>query len=125
MAQIINGKEIAQASHPKMIKKTQIDGRTVEHETIRTVNVYMAAYFSVLVASVLLISLNNFDFTTNFTAVSTTLNNVGPGFSKIGPVDNFSIFSDYSLIVLIFDMLVGRLEIFPILALFSKYTWKK
>ena len=119
------GKEIAQASHPKMIKKTQIDGRTVEHETIRTVNVYMAAYLSVLVLSVLALSLNNFDFTTTFTAVSTTLNNVGPGFSKIGPMYNFSIFSPFSKIVLIFDMLIGRLEIFPLLALFSKYTWKK
>ena len=119
------GKEIAQATHPKMVKKTQIDGRTVEHETIRTVNVYMAAYLSVIVVSVLAISLNNFDFSTTFTSVVTTINNVGPGFSKIGPMYNFSIFSDFSLLVFIFDMLIGRLEIFPLLALFSKYTWKK
>ncbi len=119
------GKEIAHAAHPKLLKKTQFDGRTLEHETVRTVNVYMAAYLLVFISSIILISLNNFDFTTNFTAVATTLNNVGPGFSKVGPVSNFSLFSDFSLIILIFDMLIGRLEIFPLLALFSKYTWKK
>ena len=119
------GKEISQASHPKMIKKTLIDGRPVDHETVRTVNVYMAAYLSVFVVSILIISIENFDFTTNFTTVATTINNVGPGFSLVGPMENFSIFSRFSLIVLIFDMLIGRLEIFPLLALVSVYTWKK
>lgn len=119
------GKEISQASHPKLVKKTLIDGRPVEHETVRTVNVYMAAYLSVFVASILLISIENFDFTTNFTSVATMINNVGPGLSMVGPMENFSIFSRFSLIVLIFDMLIGRLEIFPLLALFSVYTWKK
>lgn len=119
------GKEISQASHPKLVKKTLIDGRPVEHETIRTVNVYMAAYLSVFVVSILLVSIENFDFSTNFTAVASTINNVGPGLSMVGPMENFSIFSHFSLIVLIFDMLIGRLEIFPLLALFSVYTWKK
>lgn len=119
------GKEISQASHPKLIKKTLIDGRPVEHETVRTVNVYMAAYISVFVVSILLISIENFDFTTNFTSVATMINNVGPGLSLVGPMENFSIYSHFSLIVLIFDMLIGRLEIFPLLALFSAYTWKR
>lgn len=118
-------KEIAIAAHPKLAKKIQMSGRTIEHETVRSVNVFMAAYLSIFVVSILLISINNYDFTTNFTAVAATLNNIGPGLSKVGPTSNFSIFSDFSLIILIFDMLVGRLEIFPMLVLFSKYTWKK
>ena len=118
-------KEIAIAAHPKLTKKIQMSGRTIEHETVRSVNVFMAAYLTIFVFSALLISLNNYDFTTNFTAVAATLNNIGPGLAKVGPTANFSIFSDFSLLVLIFDMLVGRLEIFPMLVLFSKYTWKK
>ena len=119
------GKEILLTSHPNLVKKTRIDGKSVDHEVVRSVNVYMAAYLLVFVISLLLISINNFDFTTNFTAVATTINNIGPGFSQIGPLSNFSIFSDFSLIVLIFNMLIGRLEIFPMLILFSKHIWKK
>ena len=118
-------KEISIYAHPKLTKKIQISGRTVEHETVRSVNVYMAAYLSIFVVSLLLISLNGFDFTTNFSSVAATLNNVGPGFSMVGPMYNFSKFTDLSLLVFIFDMLVGRLEIFPMLVLFSHHTWKK
>ena len=73
----------------------------------------------------LLISLDNFDFTTNFTAVAATLNNIGPGLGMVGPTGNFGMYSDFSKLVLTFDMLVGRLELFPILILFSKNTWTK
>ena len=119
------GKEIMYAAHPKSVKKTMMNGRIIEHETIRVINVYMAAYLVIFVASVLLISIDNFDFTTNFTAIAATLNNIGPGLAKVGPAANFSIYSPFSLIVMTFDMLIGRLEIFPMLVLFSKYTWKK
>ena len=102
-----------------------MNGRIVEHETIRMVNVYMAAYFAIFAFSVVLISINEFDFTTNVTAVITTLNNVGPGLAGVGPTENFLKFSPFSLLVLIFDMLAGRLEIFPMLVLFAKETWKK
>ncbi len=118
-------KEIALAAHPKMLKRIKFDNRTVEHDTIRTVNVYMSAYIIVFFSSVLLISINNLDFTTNFTAVAATLNNIGPGLAMVGPASNFSCYSDFSLLILILDMLIGRLEIFPVLALLSKYTWKK
>lgn len=118
-------KEISIYAHPKLTKKIQMSGRTVEHETVRAVNVYMAAYLSIFVVSILLISLNDFDFTTNFSSVAATLNNIGPGFSKVGPMYNFSKFNDFSLLVFIFDMLAGRLEIFPMLVLFSHHTWKK
>ncbi len=118
-------KEVAIAAHPKLTKKIQMGGKNIEHETVRSVNVFMAAYLSIFVVSILLISFDNFDFTTNFTSVVATLNNIGPGLAKVGPTSNFSGFSDFSLLVLSFDMLVGRLEVFPMLVLFSKYTWKK
>ena len=118
-------KEVAIAAHPKLTKKLQMGGKNIEHETVRSVNVFMAAYLSIFVVSILLISFDNFDFTTNFTSVAATLNNIGPGLAAVGPTSNFSGFSDFSLLVLSFDMLVGRLEVFPMLVLFSKYTWKK
>lgn len=118
-------KEIAITIHPKATRKVQMNGKIIEHETVRAVNSYMAAYFAIFFISLLLISIDNFDFTTNFTSVATTLNNVGPGLAKIGPTQNFSIFSPFSLLVFIFNMLAGRLEIFPLLVLFSKHTWKK
>lgn len=118
-------KEVAIAAHPKLTKKIQMGGKNIEHETVRSVNVFMAAYLSIFVVSILLISLDNFDFTTNFTSVAATLNNIGPGLASVGPTSNFSGFSDFSLLILSFDMLVGRLEVFPMLVLFSKYTWKK
>ena len=79
----------------------------------------------IFAGSVLLISLDNFDFTTNFTAVAATINNIGPGLAVVGPTQNFGSFSDFSKIVLTFDMLVGRLELFPLLILFSRRTWSK
>ena len=74
--------------------------------------------------SVLLISFDKFDLTTNFTAVAATFNNIGPGFDVVGPTCNFSVYSWFSKLVLIFDMLAGRLEIFPMLVLFSRSTWR-
>ena len=75
--------------------------------------------------AILLISIDNFDFTTNFTAVAATLNNIGPGLAAVGPTQNFGIYSGFSKLVLIFDMLAGRLEIFPLLLLFVRDTWKR
>ncbi len=118
-------KELKIAAHPKSTHKITMNGRLVEHETVRGVNVYFASYFLVFVITLLLVSVDNFDFTTNFTAITTTINNIGPGLAAVGPTQNFSIFSPFSKIVFIFNMLVGRLEIFPILILFSSYTWKK
>ena len=88
-------------------------------------NVFIASYLLIFVASVLIISIDNNDFTTNFTAVAATINNIGPGLAKVGPTANFSLYSPLSTVVLTFDMLVGRLEIFPMLMLFSPYTWRK
>ena len=102
-----------------------MDGKVVEHNVLRSTNVYMIAYILIFVASVLLISLDNFDLTTNFTAVSATLNNIGPGLELVGPTQNFSLFSNGSKLILIFDMLAGRLELFPLLLLFVRDSWRR
>lgn len=119
------GKEIRLAAHPKSAIKIKMNGRLVEHETVRMVNVYMAAYIVIFAAALLIISLDNFGFTTNFTAIAATINNMGPGLAQVGPTQNFSIYSGLSKIVMTFCMLVGRLEVFPMLILFSPYTWKR
>lgn len=118
-------KELKVMIHPRNVYKVTVDGRKVEHEVIRSVNVFLVAYVLLYAISVFVISLDNFDFTTNFSAVAATINNVGPGFNKVGPVENFSLFSPLSKCVLIFDMIAGRLELFPVLLLFSPSTWKK
>lgn len=118
-------KEIFSTVHPKATKKVTLDGRPVEHSVVRGINVYMAAYVIIFAASVLLISLDNFDLVTGFTAVTSAINNIGPGLSEVGPTKNFALFSDFSTLVLTADMLIGRLEIFPFLVLFAPSTWRK
>ncbi len=118
-------KEIFTFVHPHGIKKIKMDGRVVEHEVVRAVNIYLIAYILIFVASCLLVSIDNYDMTTNFTAVAATFNNIGPGLELVGPTQNFNLFSGFSKIVLSFDMLAGRLEVFPMLVLFSPYVWKR
>ncbi len=118
-------KQVRISTHPRSIVKLTMNGRPVAHETIRAVNVYMAAYSIIFAASMLIISLDNMDFTTNFTAIAATLNNIGPGLAHVGPTQNFSVYSPLSTLIMSFDMLIGRLEIFPMLILFSPNAWKK
>lgn len=118
-------KEMNQLVHPTGIKKLQMDGRLISHEVLRAANVYMIIYILIFSFSVLLIGIDNFDLVTNFTAVAATLNNVGPGLEIVGPTGNYSAFSDGTTLVMIFDMLAGRLELFPILLLFHPRAWKK
>lgn len=119
------GKELRTLVHPKSVRKITVDNHVVEHETVRGINVFIAAYASIFVVSLLIIALDNQSFTTSFTAVASAINNIGPGLDAVGPTANFSILSPLSKFVLIFDMLAGRLEIFPMLVLFSKFTYKK
>ncbi len=119
------GKEISMIVHPREVRKIKMDGHPVEHETVRSANAYMVSYILIFAISVLLISFDDCDFTTNFTAVAATLNNIGPGLAMVGPTQNFAFFSDGSKLVLIFDMLAGRLELFPILMLCTPAAWKK
>lgn len=118
-------KEIVIYLHPNAVKKVKMDGKSIPHEVVRSTNIFMSTYVLIFAVSVLLISLDEFDLITNFTSVAATLNNIGPGLEIVGPTGNFNMFSGFSKIVLIFDMLLGRLEIFPMLLLFSKNTWKK
>lgn len=118
-------KELFQYIHPNGIRKITLEGRVVDHETMRSVNVFLVAYVLIFSFSVLLIGFDGFDLVTNFTAVAATLNNIGPGLELVGPTQNFSMFSDGSKLLLIFNMLAGRLEIFPLLLLFVRDTWKR
>ncbi len=118
-------KELDILIHPKQVKKIKIDGRMIEHDVVRSVNVYMVCYVLVFAISMLVLSFDNYDLITNFTAVAAAINNVGPGLELAGPASNYSVFSEPTKIILIFDMLAGRLELFPMLLLFSPKTWKK
>lgn len=102
-----------------------MDGRAFPEDLIRSILVYTGIYVLLSFASILIVSLDNFSFETNVSAVMATLNNIGPGLDVVGPTGNFSAFSDVSKVVMIFDMLAGRLELIPILVLFSPQTWKK
>ncbi len=119
------GRELSMNIRPNRVKKVYFEGRPVDSDIIRSVSVFLATYVMIFAASLLLISVDNFSTTTNFTAVAATLNNIGPGLEMVGPTQNFSIYSDFSKIVLIFDMLAGRLELYPLLLLFCRDTWRK
>lgn len=118
-------KELASIAHPKQISKIRLNGHTVSEEVIRSTNAYMAIYFVMLAMSVLVLSIDGHDFTTNVTAVIASINNIGPGLESVGPLGNYSFFSPFGKIVLIFDMLAGRLELLPMLVLFSPACWRK
>ncbi len=118
-------KELAQLCHPRNVKVIKIDGKPLAHNTLRTANIFFIVYILLFAVSVLLVSLDGHDLVTNFTAVASALGNIGPGLSLVGPVGNFDLFSDLSKYVLMFDMLAGRLEIFPMLVLFNPATWKR
>ncbi len=117
--------ELRVMTHPREVKKLRIDGQPVDTAVISSVHVYLACYILVYAASLLILSCDHSDLTTNFTAVVATLNNIGPGLGEVGPTSNFDVYSTVSKSVLIFDMLAGRLELFPIILLLSPATWKK
>ncbi len=117
-------KELNSYIHPKIIKKIKMDDKPVEHDVLRSTNVYFITFMILFSASVFLVSFDNNGFTTNFTAVAATINNIGPGLELVGPTQNFGHFSILSKYVLMFDMLAGRLELFPLLILFHPAAWK-
>ncbi len=117
--------DIKRTLHPKAVTIMRVNGRKVSRDTMGGVYIYFICYILILLVSVLLVSVNDFDFATTFSAVLTTLNNVGPGISLVGPVENFSGFSALSKLIFCADMLVGRLEIFPYLLLFSPELWRR
>ncbi|MBQ8314686.1 MAG: TrkH family potassium uptake protein, partial [Lachnospiraceae bacterium] len=118
-------KELMQQIHPKRIRVLKMDNKVLEHSVVHSCNTLLMAYIVIFIVSLLLICLDGFDMTTNFTSIAATLNNIGPGLNVVGPTGNFSEFSTLSKFVLMFDMLAGRLEIIPMMVLFHPGTWKK
>ena len=118
-------REIHQIAHPRSVEVVKLDGKVAEESTVHSVLVFVGCYSLILLGAALVVSLDNTPFDVSFSAALTCLSNVGPGLSAIGPTGNFSGFSDLSKLVLSLCMIVGRLEIFPILVMFSARTWRR
>lgn len=118
-------RELRRAINPNRIKAIKLDGAVIEKDVVITTSTYFVIYMFIIGISSLLLSIDNFDFTTTVTAVVTCINNVGPGLAAVGPVENFADFGNFSKLVLVANMLIGRLEIFPVIILFMRSTWKK
>lgn len=118
-------KELHIFLHPNAVKKIKMDGKAIPHEVVRSTNIFFIVYVLLFAGSLFLISFDDLDLITNFTAITATFNNIGPGLELVGPTGNFSVFSYFSKLVMTFDMLAGRLEIFPLLLLFVRDTWRK
>lgn len=118
-------RELKRQLRPRSVTPIRLNGKLSEERMVSGVMAFMSIYSFVFVLSHLLLALDDFSYTTNFTAVATCLNNVGPGLESVGPVENFSGFSAFSKLVLSVDMLAGRLELLPIVALFAPSTWKR
>ena len=118
-------KELRRLTHPRSVRHVRIDGKSVENGVLQNTFIYLIVYVLIFGVSLGIITLDGFDLTTSFTAIAATLNNIGPGLNMVGPMGNFSAFSPLSKIVMSFDMLFGRLEIFPLLIMFLPSTWKK
>ena len=114
-----------QILYPQNVQVVRLSNHVINEQVVSKTAMYLVGYMFITVLSTLVISLDHFSLTTNLSAVIACFNNIGPGFDVVGATGNYSAFSDFSKIVLIFDMLAGRLEIFPILVLFSRRTWKR
>ena len=110
---------------PRKVQVIRNNGKTVDERVISNTNAYLAAYVIIIILSFLLISLDKFNLETNLTAVLSCFNNIGPGLDAVGPTCNYSGYSGFSKLILCIDMLSGRLEIFPLLVLFSRNSWRK
>ena len=117
-------KELTTYIHPKSVKKIHMEGKPIEHEVQRSINVYFVTYMVIFVASALLLSFHGDDHETILTSVTACMNNTGPGLSKVGPTCNYGFYSWWAKCILMFDMLAGRLELFPLLILFHPTVWK-
>lgn len=117
-------RSVRQVVHPQKVQVVRSNGQPIGEKVLQNINAYLAAYVIIIIVSFLAVSLDGFSVTTNFTAVLSCFNNIGPGLEMVGPTGNYGAYSTFSKLVLIMDMLAGRLEIFPILILFSRTTWR-
>lgn len=118
-------REVRLLLHPRTVKVMTIDGKAVSNDTVRGVSAYFLTYVLLIMASILLVSLDGFDASTTVTAVLATFNNIGPGLGLVGPAGNYAAFSPLAKVVLTLDMLFGRLELYPMLILLLPTTWTK
>ena len=118
-------KEFSLLVHPRNIRTIKMDGKAIDHNVTRNTSVFLVVYLAVFIGSFLLVSIEGKDMVTSFTAVAANLNNTGPGLGAVGPVGNYYDMSILSKFVLIFDMIAGRLELFPLLLLITPSAWKK
>ncbi|MBO5340272.1 MAG: TrkH family potassium uptake protein [Oscillospiraceae bacterium] len=118
-------REIRQIIHPRSVSVVKLDGKVVEESTVRSTLIFISCYFLISLVATLVVSLDNFSFSTSLSAALTCMSNVGPGLDVVGPAGNFSAFSPLSKLVLSACMVIGRLEIFPILVLFSRGAWRR
>ncbi len=117
--------EIKHTIHPKSVQRIKIDGKSIEDDTLKSIFIFFFAYVIIITFSTIIVSLDNFDFTTSFSATLATISNIGPGLELVGPIGNYADFSYLSKITLIANMILGRLEIIPIIVLFSPEIWKR
>ncbi|WP_297210088.1 TrkH family potassium uptake protein [uncultured Flavonifractor sp.] len=118
-------REIRQVIHPREVNVVKLDGHVLEESSLRSVHIFFSAYMLITLAATLLVSVDNYSFGSTFTAVVACIGNIGPGLEMVGPMGNFSAFSLFSKTILSLCMIVGRLEIIPILVLFSGNAWKR
>ena len=118
-------RSVRRALHPNRTVNVQMDGATVSEQTVNATSAYLVAYSAIIVLSILAVSVDGKSLTTNISAVIACFNNIGPGFETVGATGNFSSFSMFSKLVLIGDMLLGRLEIFPLLVMLSRSAWDR
>ena len=118
-------KELKLLVHPRNVRVVKMDGKNIDHNIMRNTSVYLVVYLSIFLISFIFVSIEGRDLITSFTSVAATLNNTGPGLAEVGPVGNYASMSILTKFVLMFDMLAGRLELFPVLLLFIPTVWKK
>ena len=118
-------REMQSLVHPRSVKKIKIDGTSIDEGVLKATNVFLMVYVMILAFSILIVSIDGFDMTSTITAIVATINNIGPGLGIVGPTGSYHDFSNLSKWVMIFDMIAGRLELFPMLVLFMPDTWKK
>ena len=118
-------REIRQVIHPRAVNVVKLDGRVVDESGLRSVHIFFSAYILITLGATLLVSLDNYSFGTTFTAVVSCIGNIGPGLEMVGPMGNYALFSGFSKLVLSLCMIIGRLEVLPILVLFSGNAWKR